>query len=75
MIFMSWPAVIWPIRNDAAISRIANTTIAYGTRSRTDSLNTATAISQIVRIVYDARSGAARDLLDEISLRAFRGSG
>ena len=39
--FRSWPAVRRLIRNDAAISTTAKSTRLYGTRSRTDSLNTA----------------------------------
>ena len=52
MIFRSWPAVSWLIRYDAAISSAANTTIEYGTRSRTDSLNTAPATTPMVRTTH-----------------------
>ena len=51
MIFMSWPAVSWLMRYDAAIISTANTTMLYGTRSRTDSRKTALAPSQICRMI------------------------
>src|SRR4051794_19133799 len=50
MILMSCPAVNWPSRYDAPISRIANTTRLYGTRSRTDSRKTFTATVLMARI-------------------------
>ena len=68
MILRSWPAVSWLIRYEAAIISTANTTMVYGTRSRTDSLKTAPATSQIVRMRHQpVAAGVARaHLLHEI---------
>ena len=62
MILRSCPAVSWLIRYDAAISSTANTTMLYGTRSRTDSRNTAPATRAMARITEPAvsRGAAAR---------------
>src|SRR4029453_2008475 len=60
MILTSCPAVSWPIRYEDEISRTANSTRLYGTRSRTDSRNTLTAT------VLTARTG----LLSERRARA-----
>src|SRR5688500_9827998 len=57
MILRSWPAVSWLIRYDAAIISTENTTMLYGTRSRTDSRKTAPAPSQICLI---SQPGGAR---------------
>ena len=50
MIFRSWPAVIWLIKMDAITSSTPKPTMVSGTRSRTDSRNTASATSRIVLI-------------------------
>src|SRR3954468_2067706 len=58
MILTSWPAVSWPSRKEEAISRTANSARLYGTRSRTDSLKTLTAIQLIGRIGWTPPAGA-----------------
>src|SRR5829696_5674882 len=63
MIFTSCPAVSWPSRYEALISSTAKNARLYGTRSRTDSLNTLTATQLIARI-GPGLAGAARALAD-----------
>src|SRR6478735_12179540 len=59
MILMSCPAVSCPRTNDDPISRMANRTRLYGTRSRTDSRNTLTATQLTARIGLLARKRRA----------------
>ena len=66
--FRSCAAVSRLIRKAAAISTTANSTRLYGTRSRTDSLNTARATARDGREVHSCEvvaRGGGGDVLDE----------